>query len=137
VKGRKRQIAVDTQGNMHGVHIHAANESENVGGIALLDRVLEQLPRVRAVLVDQGYKKQFIAHIKKKWKRRKIKVIVSKRIKDAFCVVPKRWIVERCFAWCGGYRLLSKEYEKSVSSAVADMHICFIRMALRMLTEYP
>ena len=128
VKGRSRQIAVDTQGNIWSVHVHAANTADTTGGCDLVDKVFKELPDVRAICADPGYRGTFVDHVKKEWDK---VVHISEKIKDGFAVIPKRWVVERTFSWLNGHRRLSKDYEKTTSSSESQILIANISRNLR------
>ena len=128
VKGRSRQIAVDTQGNIWSVHVHAANTADTTGGCDLVDKVFKELPEVRAICADAGYRGTFVDHVKKEWDK---SVHISEKIKDGFAVIPKRWVVERTFSWLNGNRRLSKDYEKTTSSSESQILIANISKNLR------
>ena len=123
VKGRSRQIAVDTQGNIWSVHVHAANTADTKGGCDLVDKVFEELSGVQAICADAGYRGTFVDHVKEKWDKA---VHISEKIEGGFAVIPKRWIVERTFSWLNGYRRLSKDYEKTTSSSESQILIANI-----------
>ena len=95
VKGRSRQIAVATQGNIWSVHVHAANTADTKGGCDLVDKVFKELPDVLAVCADAGYRGTFVDHVKEKWNK---PVHISEKIKDGFAVIPnlKRFDHFRC-----------------------------------------
>ena len=128
VKGRSRQIAVDTQGNIWSVHVHAANTADTVGGCDLVDKVFKEFPDVQAICADAGYRGTFVAHVRKEWDKA---VHISEKIKDGFAVIPKRWVVERTFSWLNGNRRLSKDYEKTTSSSESQILIANISRNLR------
>ena len=90
VKGRKRQIAVDSQGNLHQVLVHKANIHDSKGGAVLADIVLRQQSQVQKMLADLGYRSFFqevVTGIHKKT------VEFSSKITGQFVIQPKRWIV--------------------------------------------
>ena len=128
VKGRSRQIAVDTQGNIWNTHVHAANTADTTGGCDLIDKVFEELSGVQAICADAGYRGTFVDHVKKKWDK---VVHISEKIKDDFAVIPKRWVVERTFSWLNGNRRLSKDYEKTTSSSQSQILIANISRNLK------
>lgn len=130
IKGRSRQCFVDTQGNIHSVHVHAANQNDTIGGCVALDRCLQsqKLPRLQAIGTDAGYRGSFVEHARKKWK---LAVHISQKIQDHFAVIPKRWVVERTFGWFNGQRRLSKDYEKTISSSESMIYIASISRLLR------
>ena len=130
VKGRGRQIAVDTQGLIWAVHVHAANKSDTMEGCALADLALENAPSTQAWCADAGYRGTFENYVSKE---RGLPVHISERIHDGFAVLPRRWVVERTFAWGNGQRRLSKDYEKSTLCSEAMIHISAIARNLRAL----
>lgn len=112
MKGRKRHIAVDTQGWLVRVLVHPANWSDKDSARLLLKRV-PYFCRWRVALFDGGYDTDALIH----WCKHLFDVtaqIVRRTDTDlkGFKVLPKRWIVERTFAWLGKYRRLSKDYEQ-------------------------
>jgi transposase len=130
IKGRSRQIAVDTQGLIWSVHVHAANGADSIEGCVLAELVMAKVPDVEAFCVDAGYRGSFERYVEGRWR---LPVHVSQRISDGFAVLPKRWIVERTFAWGNGQRRLAKDYEKTSLCSEAMMHISAIARNLRSL----
>ena len=130
IKGRSRQIAVDTGGRLWGVHVHAANQADTKEGCVLADLVLPGLSSVTALCADAGYRGTFVEHLQTRWKKA---VHISTKIKDGFAVIPKRWIVERSFGWFNGQRRLSKDYEKITAHAEAMILIAAFTRTLRSL----
>ena len=108
ITGRKRHISVDTQGNLLKAIVHAANIQDYAGLEDSVAETLEKCPTLRLFWVDGGYIPtatiiQTIYDI--------VIDIVKKNPEQRTCVVlPRRWVVERTFAWLGRYRILSKEY---------------------------
>lgn len=130
MKGRSRQIAVDTQGLIWAVHVHAANKADTVEACVLADRAMINVPSVQGWSGDTAYRKTFVEYMLREWG---LPVHISKRIKDGFAVLRLRWIVERTFAWGNGQRRLSKDYEKSVLVSEAMIHISATARSLRTL----
>jgi transposase len=109
VKGRKRHIAVDTQGNLLTVVAHSAGIQDRVGARAVLTRLFCRFDSIAKVFVDGGYTGTLI-----EWSKQMFgySVEVVKRTEQhLFQVLPKRWIVERTFSWLNWSRRLSKDYE--------------------------
>lgn len=125
VKGRKRHLAVDTQGNVVAAGITAANVHDKPGALTVREQV-EDLGRVKKIVADGAYQgiPPFTAHGRIEWE------IVEKKAASRFKVLPKRWIVERTLAWLNNFRRLSKDYEKStlMSKAMILMSSIFITL---------
>lgn len=128
IKGRSRQVAVDTEGNLLGVYVHAANLSDTVEGCVLMELTLPKLPRVKAVCADAGYQGTFELFLQEKYH---LPVHISKKIQDGFAVIPKRWVVERTFAWFNGQRRLSKDDERYTRTSESMIYLASIASLLR------
>ena len=130
VKGRKRHIIVDTMGNILAIVVHAANIHDTVAGIMPARQAYEKYPEIAKFCGDEGYRGTFVFDVF--WEFA-LDVDISERISPKFEVLPKRWIVERTFAWLGNYRRLSKDYEISTDSAEAMVIIANLHTVLRSL----
>ncbi len=129
-KGRKRHILVDILGLLLVVVVTNASV-QDANSAALFDtRVRGKFPRMKKIIADQGYKQQFIV-----WFFTTLHWIVEidQRNPDAkgFDVLPKRWIVERTFAWFSLYRRLSKDYEYYTTSSEAMIYLASIRLMVK------
>jgi transposase len=132
IKGRKRHIAVDTQGNLLAVIVHSAGIQDRVAARAVLMRLFCRFDTITKVYVDGGYTGSLIDWAKQMFG---YTVEVVKRTEQhLFKVLPKRWIVERTFAWLNWSRRLSKDYEIRPSSAETMIHIAFAHQLLRRYT---
>lgn len=134
IKGRKRHILVDTLGLLLGIVVTPADVTEREGAQALLKRTLVYFTWLRLLWVDGGYAGPAFANWVKTL-RAKLKVEVVKR-SDAvtgFKVLPRRWVVERTFAWLMRHRRLVRDYERTETSAEAWAYIAMIRIQLRRL----
>lgn len=130
VKGRKRHIVVDTLGNLLHVQVHAANVHDTKGAPSLLARTLEKWPQLRAFSADAGYRGTTVHYVETVLRRR---CHVSTKIKDGFAVLPKRWVVERTFAWLGHFRRLAKDVEILTATAENFVRIAMIKITLAKL----
>jgi transposase len=113
VKGRKRHIVTDTQGHLLHVKVHAANTHDTVAGCQVFKETLDKYPSLKGVSADEGYRKtmeNFVTDVLKKT------IEISKRIKNEWAILAKRWLVERTFAWLNPFRRLAKDFEISISS---------------------
>jgi len=130
VKGRKRHIISDTMGNILGVTVHAANIHDTIAGIKPAKLAFKRYPTIEKFCGDEGYRGTFEVEIF--WEFA-MDVDISERIKPKFEVLPKRWIVERSFAWLGNYRRLSKDFEIATDSAEAMVIIANLHIILRSI----
>ena len=112
VKGRKRHILVDTRGLLMAVVVTAANVQDYPGAQPVLEKVKDRSPRLKLVWVDGISEKEWlVAWVKTEWGW-ELQVIKRTDNTKGFKLLPKRWVVERTFAWLGRYRRLSKGSEK-------------------------
>lgn len=130
VKGRKRQLAVDTQGLVHQVLVHKANIHDSKGGAVLADIVLTQQRQVKKVLADLGYRGFFEDVVSQIHNR---VVEFSSKIVGEFVIQPKRWIVERTIAWLNWARRLSKDFEQKCIYSENLIRIAAIAFTLRQI----
>ena len=118
---------VDTLGNLIQVIVHAANQHDTKAGCDVLKAAAEKHPTIEAFSGDAGYRGTAVDFVESVLK---LKLHISQRIKDTFAILPKRWIVERTFAWLGHYRRLSKDYEILTKSAENMVRIAMIQITL-------
>jgi transposase len=131
IKGRKRHIAVDTQGNLLVAVVHSAGIQDRVAARAVLMRLFCRFDTIATVFADGGYTGKLIDWAKEMFGYSV--EIVKRNQQHLFQVLPKRWIVERTFAWLNWSRRLSKDYELRHTSAEAMIYISFAHMLLRRL----
>jgi putative transposase len=117
VKGRKRHIFVDVLGLLVALVVSVASVQDRDALPTLLREGKVVAQRLENVLVDGAYTGDVVRDAET---QTGVKVTMVKRpdIKG-FVVVPKRWIVERCFGWMNRDRRLSKDYERSIESSEA------------------
>jgi putative transposase len=146
VRGRKREIIVDTLGFIWGTKVHAANEVEQKRGFeAILNFPIGEPPPKR-VLGDFSYSKPpFDVELFKHWgiwpeTRKGTKPIMRKKDGTKTATIgksnlkPQRWIVERSFAWMNNYRRLSRDYERKVKNSEALLYISQLQILLNRTT---
>jgi putative transposase len=126
-KGRKRHIVVDTLGNLIQVLVHAANEHDTKAGCDVLKAAADKHASLEAFSGDAGYRGTAVGFVETALG---LKPHISQKIKDAFAVLPMRWVVERTFAWLGNYRRLSKDFEILARSAENMVRIAMIQITL-------
>ncbi|MFC0387851.1 IS5 family transposase [Muricoccus vinaceus] len=129
VTGRKRHIAVDTQGLLLGVVVHAASIQDADGAGSLLGRIKPLYCWLRAVFADGGYNR--VPAILACFLLGLALLIVSRpRGAKGFILLPRRWVVERTFGWLGRWRRLSRDYEHLPAVSEAMITLAMIRLML-------
>lgn len=131
-RGSKVHMAVDTLGNLLGLCVTPANEQERAQVKELAAKVQETTDKsVRVAFVDQGYTGEGAAQDAKE---HGIDLLVVKlqEAKKGFVLLPRRWVVERSFAWATRFRRLSRDYER-LAETVAGLH--FVVFAVLMLVK--
>ena len=130
--GRKRHILVDTVGLLLAVAVHAANIQDSEGAKLVLRRARGRFPRLRLIWADQGYKAHFVAWAEAAtgWV---VELVARPAGQQGFQVLPRRWVVERTFAWLGRSRRLSKDYEALPATSEAWIQVAMIHLMLKRL----
>jgi transposase len=132
VRGRKRHILVDTNGLLMRVVVHPADITESEGAEWLLGSCDHCFPRLQTVRADQGYK-GWLLDWAKRYTNLTIEIVQKPKDQQGFAVIPKRWVVERTFAWLGRNRQLSKEYDRDSSSSESFVYLASIHLMLKRL----
>lgn len=128
IKGIKRHIIVDTLGLVLAIVIQSASVQDRDGAVEAVNKLGESWKKVVKIFADGGYRGQLIKTIKARFK---IELEIIKRDQlHTFKVLPKRWIVERTFAWIDTNRRNSKNYERLNDTSVAMVHLSAIRIML-------
>jgi putative transposase len=131
VTGRKRHIAVDTAGNLLTVVVHAANISDRDGAWDVLDLLIRRYPTLTKLWVDGGYTGLISAIVEAYGVT--LEVVSKQRDQHTFVVLPRRWVVERTFAWLGRSRILSKEYTRCEEYTESWIYLSSIQRMLNTL----
>lgn len=129
IKGRKRHIVVDTLGLLLSVVIHSATTHDSKGAEQVLEELKNKyLSGIIKIFADGGYRGELIERVRLRfgW----ILEIVKRNDTSHFRILPKRWIVERTFAWISFQRRTSKDYERLSESSIAFIHLSMIRLML-------
>ena len=134
VKGKKRHILVDTQGLLMHAIVHAADIQDRDGGALVMSTLFGLYPFLLKLYADGGYQgAQFQRALKKIIGRVNLEIVKRSDQAKRFVVLPKRWIVERTFAWLGRCRRLAKDWECLNRKALAFLKLASIRLMLRKL----
>ena len=132
IKGRKRHIVVDTIGYPMVVVVHAANVYDGHAAKPVLKTLFSIVNTVKKIGADGAYKgEEFIKWVKEEFNC--VIEVVKKKKGKGFHVLPRRWVVERTFAWLNRYRRLSKDYERKPTSSKSHVYVASIRLMLRRI----
>ncbi len=131
--GRKRHILVDTQGLLLAAVVHPADIQDRDGAYAVLEQAAPQTQQVAHLWADAAYRGAFVTWVQEVWGWT---IEIVQRAADAvgFAVQPRRWVVERTFAWLGRWRRLSKDYEEYPATGEAWIYLAMSHLLLRRLS---
>ncbi len=134
IKGKKRHILVDTHGLLIHAIVHAADIQDRDGGALVMATMFGLYPFLLKLYADGGYQGPVFRRAASKIMAQ-VNVEIVKRSDHAkgFVVLPKRWVVERTFAWLGRCRRLAKDWENLNRKALAFLRLASIRLMLRKL----
>ena len=134
VTGRKRNIVVDTMGLIMVVVVHAANIHDSKSAQFVISELRGRFSRLVKIIADGGYRGELIENIKRAfgWI---VEVVLRSDSEIKFEVLPKRWIVERTFAWFESYRRLSKDFEYHPSTSEAMIQLSMIKLMLNRIRK--
>lgn len=131
IKGRKRHALVDTDGRALLLFPHPASIQDRDGAGPVLQASRRPFPFIRKVFADAGYQGPRAAQATS------IAVEIVKRKPDqvGFAVQPRRWVVERFFAWIGRNRRLWKDAEATIGSATAFLYAAAVMILVRRIAR--
>lgn len=132
-KGSKVHLAVDTLGQLLALTVTPANEQERTQVAALAEKVQEVTgDAVEVAFVDQGYTGEDAAAAAEEHGMR-LEVVKLPTAKHGFVLLPRRWVVERSFAWLARFRRLARDYER-LADTLAGLH--FVAFAILMAQRF-
>jgi transposase len=118
---------------MHAI-VHGANIQDRDGGVLLMATLFGMFPFLLKLYADGGYQgATFQEALRTVLKQVNVEIVKRSDQEKAFVVLPKRWIVERTFAWLGRCRRLAKDWECLNRKALAFLKLASIRLMLRKL----
>ena len=130
ISGIKRHIAVDTQGLPHAIEVTTADINDRKGAALMFLLHADTLSNVTHVLADAGYTGEWFEQ--QVWHMLGAKVQIAKRSEmHKFAVIPKRWVVERSFAWLEKCRRLWKNCERKLHTSLQFIVLAFIALLLK------
>ena len=130
VSGIKRHIAVDTQGLPHAIAVTTADVTDRKGALLAFKRPTDNLQSVKSILVDGSYTGQPFADAVKELLGAQVQIAKRSEL-HTFAVMPKRWVVERSFAWLEKCRRLWKNCERKLNTSLQFINMTFIALILK------
>lgn len=119
-------------GLVHGLVVHEANIQDRDGAKLVVHACGKKLKTVKRIWADGGYRGKLVEWMKVQ-KGIALEIVEKLPEQRGFKVLPKRWVVERTFAWLGGYRRLSKDYEQSTQSSEGGIYLALLHRMTRRL----
>ena len=134
IKGKKRHLLVDTTGLVLHAIVHAADIQDRDGGAMLMATLFGLYPFLLKLYADGGYQgPEFQQAMKAIMAQVNVAIVKRSDQAQGFVVLPKRWVVERTFAWLGRCRRLAKDWECLDRKARAFLMLASVRLMLRRL----
>jgi putative transposase len=133
VKGRKRHIIVDTMGCLLVVWVHAANMFDGKAARQVITNLFSLFQTVKIIWADGGYSGAELFNWVSSQFECQLEIVKKKKGVKGFHVLPRRWVVERTFAWLGRSRRLNRDYERKPTSSEAQVYLASGRLLLRQI----
>jgi putative transposase len=133
IAGRKRHVVVDTLGMVLAVVVHGAYWQDQTGAVIVLWRLRDKFRRLKVIFADSAYGRDGLVEIVKETFGWILQTVLRPVRAEGFVVLPKRWIVERTFAWLSRCRRHSKDYERNPETSEAMVLITMINLMSRRL----
>jgi putative transposase len=131
VLGRKRHPMVDSDGRRPVLHVHPASVQDRDGAVPLLKASRRSFPFVELAFADSAYAAERVADAT----CIAIEIVRKPADQVGFAVHPRRWVVERCFAWLNRNRRLAKDFETTIESATAFLYAASAMLLIRRMAR--
>ena len=135
VMGRKRHIVTDTAGLLLALLVHPANVQDSHGAVPLLTSLGRCFPKLRHIFADRVYRGDKLLNAIAGLGKWTIDIVTRSQSVGTFKAEPRRWVIERTFAWFGRNRRLAKDFEATIASAEAWIIIASVRLLSRRLAR--
>jgi putative transposase len=126
---------VDTEGLLVVAQVTSASVQDHHQVYGLIAAGKARSTRLKKVWVDEGYQNKEVAQAIQNDLEIDLEIVAKPAGQKGFTVVPRRWVVERTFAWLGRYRRLSKDYEYYVETSQTMIYLAMSQLMLRRLAQ--
>ena len=133
VKGRKRHVVTDINGLLVTAVVHEAGVQDRDGAVPTLAALRHAFPWLRHIFADGGYAGDKLATALASMGRWTLEIVRRPEGRRGFSVLPRRWVIERSFAWLGRNRRLAKDFETTIESAPAWLFLASVKLMSRRL----
>ena len=137
IVGRKRNVVVDTLGLVVVAKVTPANMQDVHAGQQVLSDLAKSpalIGRLQKIFADGAYRGELVEWVSTEL-HAVMEIVLKVEDQKGFQVLPKRWVVERTFAWISRYRRLARDYERLAATSEALIYIAMIRLGLRRLAK--
>lgn len=132
--GRKRHLLVDTLGLILAVAVHSAGIQDRDGAKTLLSKAF-LFRRLRKIWADGGYSGALENWVVELGLGQTARLEIVRKLAGPFKVLPRRWVIERTFAWLSRYRRLARDYEAKTEHSEAFIYVAAIQLMTRRLAK--
>lgn len=133
IKGRKRHILTDTLGHLIHAVVHPADIQDRDGAPKVLAAIRRLYPWLRHVFADGGYAGDKLEAALADIGNWTVQIVKRSDTAKGFVLLPRRWVVERTFAWLSRNRRLAKDFEATIQSATAWLFLASVQLCTRRL----
>jgi transposase len=134
-RARKRHILTDTCGYLVHAVVHTADIQDRVGAPLVRKAICKSFPWLRHVFADGGYAGDKLRDALAKIGKWTLEIIKRSDVAKGFVLLPRRWVVERTFAWLNRNRRLAKDFEHMVESATTWLFLASVQLITRRIAR--
>ena len=134
INGRKRHLVTDTHGLPLALAVHPADVQDRDGLALVCTRIRRRFPWLYHLFADGGYR-GVVAAATAAQERLRLEIVNRAPDASGFAVLPRRWVIERSFAWLSRNRRLAKDFEQLTEAATAMVVVAIIQLLIRRLAS--
>jgi transposase len=134
IVGRKRHVAVDTDGRLLMVHLTPADVSDSAGAQTIIDAIRKRWPWLKHLFADGAYDRSKLMD-KAAFRDFVIEIVRRTDKEPGFKVIPHRWVVERTFGWMVRWRRLVRDYERDLDISEAMIRVAMGALLVRRVAH--